>query len=48
MGFTDFILNNKRLADFINLLSSNNFSKKNIKQHLNIFNNLLMNNGKFL
>lgn len=28
IGFTDFTLNNKRLVDFTNLFSSNNFSKK--------------------
>lgn len=40
IGFVDFMLNNKRLMDFTNLFSLNNF-KENKKKCLNIFNNLI-------
>ena len=38
--FIDFMLNNKRLANFTNLFFPNNFMK--IDESLNIFNNLII------
>ena len=41
IGFIDFMLNNKRVADSTNLFSPNNFEKV-IKQYFNIINHLIM------